>query len=68
MAERSVGASIARGLIRASRWTGHQIRGEVVRRVGGAARARVVVVFGIVLWGGLWLRDRRLQELLPLTR
>ncbi len=49
MAERSVGASIARGLIRASRWSGRQIRGEVVRRVGGAARARVVVVFGLVL-------------------
>ncbi|HWE59484.1 MAG TPA: MFS transporter [Solirubrobacteraceae bacterium] len=49
MAERSVGASVARGLIRASRWTGRQIRGEVVRRVGGAARARVVVVFGLVL-------------------
>jgi MFS family permease len=49
MAERSVGATVARGLIGASRWTGRQIRGEVVRRVGGAARARVVVVFGIVL-------------------
>jgi MFS family permease len=49
MAERSVGASIARGLIRASRWSARQIRGEVVRRVGGAARARVVVVFGLVL-------------------
>ncbi|HWD69179.1 MAG TPA: MFS transporter [Solirubrobacteraceae bacterium] len=49
MAERSVGASIARGLIRLSRWTGRRVRGEVVRRVGGAARARVVVVFGIVL-------------------
>ena len=23
-------------------------------------------VFGALLWGGLWLRDRRLQELLPL--
>lgn len=22
--------------------------------------------FGALLWGGLWLRDRRLQELLPL--
>jgi MFS family permease len=49
MAEQSAGAAIARGLIRFSRWTAHVIRGEVVRRVGGAARARVVVVFGIVL-------------------
>jgi hypothetical protein len=24
------------------------------------------VVFGALLWAGLWLRDRRLQELLPL--
>ena len=24
------------------------------------------VVFGILLWAGLWLRDRRLQELLPI--
>jgi len=49
MAERSVGASIARGLVRMSRWIGRLIRGEVVRRVGGTARARVVVVFGLVL-------------------
>jgi MFS family permease len=49
MAERSVGASIARGLVRGSRWTGRQVRGEVVRRVGGAARARVIVLFGLVL-------------------
>ncbi len=49
MAERSVGASIARGLIRATRWSGRLVRGEVVRRVGGAARARVIVVFGLVL-------------------
>ncbi len=49
MAEGSVGRSIARGIAHASRWTGRQIRGEVVRRVGGAARARVVVIFGLVL-------------------
>lgn len=24
------------------------------------------VVFGALLWGGLWLQDRRLRELLPL--
>ena len=49
MAERSVGASIARGVGRGTRWTGRKIRGEVVRRVGGAARARVIVIFGLVL-------------------
>ena len=49
MAERSVGASIAQGIGRASRWSGRRIRGEVVRRVGGPARARVVVIFGLVL-------------------
>jgi MFS family permease len=49
MAERSLGASIARGIIRASRWGGRQVRGEVVRRVGGEARYRVVVMFGLVL-------------------
>jgi MFS family permease len=49
MAERSVGASIARGIIRGSRWGGRQVRGEVVRRVGGAARARVIFIFALVL-------------------
>jgi MFS family permease len=49
MAERSVGGSVARGLVRGSKWTGRQVRGEVVRRVGGAARARVIVLFGLVL-------------------
>ena len=24
------------------------------------------VIFGVLLWAGLWLRDRRLQELIPL--
>jgi MFS family permease len=49
MAERSIGASAARGAVSAARWTGSRIRGEVVRRVGGAARARVIVLFGLVL-------------------
>lgn len=49
MAERSAGAAIAHGVVVASRWTARQIRGEVVRRVGGAARARVIVLFGLVL-------------------
>ena len=49
MPERSAGASIARGVADASRWAAHKVRGEVVRRVGGAARARVIVIFGLVL-------------------
>jgi hypothetical protein len=36
-------------------------------RVGGPAFNVVFpVIFGSLLWGSLWLRDRRLQELLPL--
>ena len=34
---------------RFARWTGRHIRGQVVRRVGGPARARVIVLFGAVL-------------------
>jgi MFS family permease len=49
MAERSAARSAARGVVRGSRWAGRQVRGEVVRRVGGAARARVIVLFGLVL-------------------
>jgi hypothetical protein len=26
------------------------------------------VIFGILVWGSLWLRDRRLQNLLPLAK
>jgi MFS family permease len=44
-----VAAAIGRLLARALRWTGRTARGEVVRRVGGPARARVVVLFGAVL-------------------
>jgi len=25
------------------------------------------VIFGVLLWGGLWLRDERLQKLIPLS-
>jgi MFS family permease len=49
MAERSVGGSVARGLVRGTRWASGQVRGEVVRRVGGPARARVILLFGLVL-------------------
>jgi MFS family permease len=34
---------------RSSRWFGRVLRGEVVRRVGGPARARVITLFGAVL-------------------
>ncbi len=40
---------LLRALYRSSLWTGRAARGEVVRRVGGAARARVIVLFGAVL-------------------
>jgi len=35
--------------LRATRWTGRLVRGEVVKRVGGPARARVITLFGAVL-------------------
>src|SRR5215831_13705183 len=33
----------------ATRWTARFVRGEVVKRVGGPARARVIILFGLVL-------------------
>ena len=39
----------ARAAGRATRWGGRLARGEVVKRVGGPARARVIVLFGAVL-------------------
>ena len=27
-----------------------------------------VVLFGVLLWGGLWLRDPRIRALIPLTK
>ena len=40
---------LARMLWRATQWFARLVRGEVVRRVGGAARARVIVIFALVL-------------------
>ena len=40
---------LLRALFGATRWTGRRARGEVVKRVGGPARTRVVVMFGAVL-------------------
>jgi MFS family permease len=42
-------ARVTLALLRASRWMGRLLRGEVVKRVGGPARARVIVLFGAVL-------------------
>ncbi len=49
MSGTSVGAKIARAIIHFARWSSGQVRDEAVRRVGGAARARVIVIFGLVL-------------------
>ncbi|MEA2412444.1 MAG: hypothetical protein QOC77_3005, partial [Thermoleophilaceae bacterium] len=35
--------------VRAALWAGRFVRGRVVRRVGGPARARVILLFGAVL-------------------
>jgi MFS family permease len=44
-----VAARSGRALMRAGRWTGRWVRGEVVKRTGGPARARVITLFGAVL-------------------
>jgi MFS family permease len=43
-----VGRSID-AAVRGGRWVGRLVRGEVVKRVGGPARARVITLFGAVL-------------------
>ncbi|HUJ34153.1 MAG TPA: MFS transporter [Solirubrobacteraceae bacterium] len=47
--ERGVLARATRALARATRWAGRVFRGEVVKHVGGPARARVILLFGAVL-------------------
>ena len=42
-------AGAGRGAARATRWIGRAIRGQVVKRVGGPARARVIMLFAAVL-------------------
>ena len=37
------------GILRAVRWSGRLVRGQVVKRIGGPARARVITLFGAVL-------------------
>ena len=44
-----VSRRVVRGVGRGTRWTGRAVRGQVVRRVGGPARARVIVLFASVL-------------------
>jgi MFS family permease len=46
---RDVAGRAAGSALRATRWTGHRVRGEIVKRVGGPARARVITIFGAVL-------------------
>jgi hypothetical protein len=37
-------------------------------RIGDAARAAIPLVCGILVWGGLYLRDSRLRQLVPFRR
>ena len=37
-------------------------------RVADPARAMIPLVAGIFAWGGVYLRDRRIRELIPLRR
>jgi MFS family permease len=46
---RDVARRAAGSALRATRWTGRTVRGEIVKRVGGPARARVTTIFGAVL-------------------
>lgn len=47
--ERGPFARATLALVQALRWVGRLLRGEVVKRVGGPARARVITLFGAVL-------------------
>lgn len=48
-AQRGIATRAARSVLRLFRWIGRLLRGEVVKRVGGPARARVIVLFAFVL-------------------
>lgn len=37
-------------------------------RIGDTARAAIPLVVGILAWGGLYLRDSRIRQLVPLRR
>src|SRR5689334_23534805 len=49
MENRGVVAELWAFTKRAARWSARFVRGEVVKRVGGPARARVITLFGAVL-------------------
>jgi MFS family permease len=49
METREIAGRAGSATLRATRWTGRAVRGEVVKRVGGPARARVITLFGGVL-------------------
>lgn len=49
MAAKQIAGRAGSATVRATRWTGRAVRGEVVKRVGGPARARVITLFGAVL-------------------
>jgi len=49
VAAADIAASAGQAALQATRWTGRFVRGEVVKRVGGPARARVITLFGAVL-------------------
>jgi len=37
-------------------------------RIGDTARAAIPLVVGILAWGGLYLRDSRIRQLVPFRR
>jgi hypothetical protein len=37
-------------------------------RIGDPARAMIPLIAGILAWGGLYLRDTRLRQLIPFRR
>ena len=37
-------------------------------RIGDAGRAAIPLVAGILIWGGLYLRDSRIRQLIPFRR
>ena len=49
MPAKDAAARAAGSAVRAGRWTSRRVRGEIVKRVGGPARARVITIFGAVL-------------------
>src|SRR3984957_18137013 len=49
MAAEDTAASVGVAVVRTFKWFGRLVRGQVVRRVGGPARARVIVLLGLVL-------------------